>query len=156
MFLPSLPLFLSLDYYRPSLRILDLSSNELHSLNGLGQCYALERLNLDKNHLNTLSLTAVLPRLTHLYLSFNPTLNHLDLSLLPALERLRVDGNDLWRLSGLSKSSKLRSLSCRGQEGGMLRLGPLSLPRIRSLYLSGKEGGRRGGHSYELSSHTLR
>ena len=119
---------------------LDLAGNWIKRVANIDQLSSLATLNLANNkleHFEPVTRKAFLS-LRHLDLSDND-LSLLDVKLLPSLRVLHADRNCLGKLTGLSKTTRLDSLSLREQRGpGPLDMSFLSAAyEVRKLFLSG-------------------
>ncbi|KAK2754848.1 hypothetical protein FQN54_006741 [Arachnomyces sp. PD_36] len=123
---------------------MDLSDNQLKSVQNLPHLRALERLDLSDNDLQTLDLSAPHQGLHALKLSDNH-IESLDLSAFPSLQLLYLDRNHFSTLAGLEKCRHLDTLSVREQASPpsldrqpdhVLDVDLPSATSLRKLYLS--------------------
>ncbi|KAI9902082.1 hypothetical protein N3K66_003899 [Trichothecium roseum] len=117
---------------------LDLSGNQITSVQNLEVMPALAKLKLSKNHLGSFSSIGIVKTLKHLDLSDN-WLTCLDVSSLPNIQSLHADRNYLTSIKGSSRARKLDSLSLREQRADEpLDLSFLSAAyEVRKLFVSG-------------------
>ncbi|KAM0717268.1 hypothetical protein Q7P37_007120 [Cladosporium fusiforme] len=95
---------------------LDLSENDITSIEGIEALESLRTLKLDNNPLSKpLNVSKPMPRLRHLSLR-SCGLRDLDVSLFPNLRTLEVDNNSLVTVTGLSKLKKLDVFSMCDQD----------------------------------------
>jgi Leucine-rich repeat (LRR) protein len=94
---------------------MDVSDNQITSIQGLEGLSSLRTLKLDNNQLgDSLVVTSPMPRLRHLSLR-SCALETLDVTNFPNLRTLEVDNNRLSNIIGLSTLKKLDLLSMCGQ-----------------------------------------
>lgn len=114
---------------------LDLSHNELTTVQNLNSLPALSTLNLSFNQLTSISISALMPNLRALKLS-NNHLHVLDTAMLPSLALLYADRNWLPTITGLEQCHSLEILSAREQvmpEKGITRYFDIDLGLVRDI-----------------------
>lgn len=102
------------DFKLHQLRDLNLAENSIDLISGLQHLPQLTILNLNENMLETLGCPQNHPTLKKLLCKFN-RLSSIDLKVFPQLRCLRIDGNRLENLGGLSKLKFLQELSAKCQ-----------------------------------------
>ncbi|KAG8930263.1 hypothetical protein FRC01_003004 [Tulasnella sp. 417] len=123
-------------FHWPRLEALDLSSNDVKTVRGLGSLPALASLNLDHNELMAFASDAIMTKLKILRLSHN-RLTTVDLAAFPNLRTLYMDNNRLGDIANASRLSRLENLSVRSQAGTNLSLSLRDVRDIKRLYISG-------------------
>lgn len=119
---------------RTRLNELDLSHNELTTVQNLDFLPALSTLNLSFNQLNSVNI-ALMPNLRALKLS-NNRLHALDTAMLPSLALLYADHNWLSTITGLEQCHSLEILSAREQvmpENGVTKYFDIDLGLVRDI-----------------------
>ncbi|KAG9051667.1 hypothetical protein FS837_000055 [Tulasnella sp. UAMH 9824] len=123
-------------FHWPRLEALDLSSNSVSTVRGLGSLPALASLNLDHNELVAFASDAIMTKLKVLRLSHN-RLKQVDLAAFPNLRTLYMDNNRLGDVLNASRLTRLENLSVRSQAGPNLSLSLRDVRDIKRLYISG-------------------
>ncbi|KIO23898.1 hypothetical protein M407DRAFT_9217 [Tulasnella calospora MUT 4182] len=100
----------------PRLEALDLSSNSVNTVGGLGSLPALASLNLDHNELVAFASDSIATKMKILRLSHN-RLTKVDLAAFPNLRTLYMDNNRLGDVLNASRLTRLENLSVRSQAG---------------------------------------
>ncbi|KAF9485890.1 L domain-like protein [Pholiota conissans] len=118
------------------LEMLNISHNQLDSVQGLSSLHSLIALNMDMNCLGEFRVHGSLPRLRILRVSGN-RLQNLDVGPLPSLRTLYADNNALAGLVKVDRLTKLENLSLRNQSGRGLNLLTRDVRDVKRLYLSG-------------------
>lgn len=98
----------------PNLIVLDVSENELESLDGVEHLERLQHLYVNSNALSSIEEVPLLPNLTVLSLSCNRirSLNHMQQQ--PSLELLSLSDNEIPSMAGLNTCPHLVSLRLNG------------------------------------------
>lgn len=102
-------------YDLPKLQELNLEANQISTIQGLEHCPELRIINLAKNNVENFSSEGQLLKTKKLILSFNK-LARLDLTPFPNLRVLRIDGNSLQEVRGMTKMHYLQEVSAKFQK----------------------------------------
>lgn len=120
-----------------NLQDLNLSENKIKSVKGLESLPNLRILNLNENQMQNVHCASPHLKLKKLLLKLN-RLKELDVSCYPYLRVLRIDGNMLTSLDGMSKLKNLDELSCKSQyDSNILDQVLTECPDITTLDISG-------------------